>query len=549
MKKQYVVGIDFGTLSGRAVLVDPADGRELAEETVLYPHGVMDCNLPDGTPLPPLFALQHPQDYTDVLGAVRRILDRAGVDPADVAGMGIDFTTCTMLPVDRNGTPLCLLPEFAGEPHAYVKLWKHHAAQPEADEITALAQQRGEEWLACYGGKISSEWMFPKILETLRKAPRVYEATDRFTEAADWLSRILTGVETHSAAFAGYKAIWNAETGYPSDDFLSALDRRLHGIVGTKLSKKVLGVDQIAGTLDERGNELTGLPVGTPLALPMPDAHVAMPALNVVDAGDMMLIVGTSGCHLLHGNEKKTVDGICGYVLNGVIPGLYTYEAGQAAVGDIFDWFVKHHVPEEYCREAAGRGISVHQLLREKAEQRKPGESGLIALDWVNGNRSVLVNANLSGMMIGMTMRTRPEDEYRAWIEATAYGTRMIVDQLERFGINIRSICAAGGIAKKDAMMMQIYADVTGKEIRVAASSQAGALGSAIYAAVAAGIYPDLRAASRAMSAPPIRTYRPIAENQKIYEKLYTEYKTLHDYFGRGENNVMSRLNQIRFGS
>lgn len=545
MEKRYVIGIDFGTLSGRAVLVDAANGNELAEGTVGYPHGVMDGALPSGRKLPPLFALQHPQDYLDVLGAVPRVLAEAGVRPEEVAGLGIDFTACTMLPVDEAGIPLCFLPEFADEPHAYVKLWKHHAAQPEADDVNALAAERKEEWLSIYGGKVSSEWMLPKILETLRYAPHVYEKTARFTEAADWLSRMLTGRETHSAAFAGYKALWNAETGYPSNDFMAALDPRLCGIVGTKISENVLGVDQIAGALDGQGSRLTGLPIGTPLALPMIDAHAAMPALNITGDGDLMMIVGTSGCHILNSAQRKPVDGISGYVKDGVIPGFYTYEAGQAAVGDIFDWFVKNHVPESYRKEAVERGVGIHQLLREKAEKLRAGESGLLALDWLNGNRSVLVNANLTGMMLGLTLQTKPEEEYRAWIEATAFGTRMILEQYEKNGIEIRSVCAAGGIAKKDGMMMQIYADVTGKEIRIAASSQAGALGSAICAATAAGVYPSMQTAAKAMSGPYIRTYRPIAENQAVYHRLYAEYKTLHDYFGRGGNPVMERLRGI----
>ena len=542
MKQQYVIGIDFGTLSGRVVLVNPTNGDELAEKTVVYAHGVMDRKLPSGKPLPPQFALQHPQDYLDVLGVIPEVVEAAGADPLQIAGMGIDFTACTVLPVDEQGTPLCLLPAFADEPHAYVKLWKHHAAQPEADEINALARERREPWLAIYGGIVSSEWMLPKILETCRHAPAVYEKAARFTEAADWLSWVLTGYETHSAAFAGYKALWNAETGYPTDAFLTALDQRLHGIVGTKLSERVFGMDQIAGTLNEEGSRLTGLPIGVPLSLPMLDAHVAMPALNITKVGELCMILGTSTCHMIHSTKRMNIQGICGYVKDGVIPGLYTYEAGQSASGDIFDWFVHNGVPGCYEKEASERGIKIHQLLREKAEDLKPSESGLIALDWLNGNRSILVNANLSGMILGLTLRTRPEEIYRAWIEATAYGTRMILDHFESNGLEIQSICAAGGIAKKDRMMMQIYADVTGREIRVAATSQAGALGSAIYATAAAGIYPDLQTAARNMTKPEICTYRPIPENVKIYNRLYAEYKTLHDYFGKGENNVMRRL-------
>ena len=541
--KQYLIGLDYGTLSGRCVLVDAENGTELAESVLNYPHAVMDEKLPDGKTLPPQYALQHPQDYLDVLTTtIPDVLKKANVDPAQVAGIGIDFTACTLLPMDAEGTPLCFKAEYANEPHAYVKLWKHHAAQPQADRITALAEARGEEWLPIYGGKVSSEWSLPKILQVLEEAPEIYAATHRFIEAADWLSLMLTDTETHSAVFAGYKGLWNADTGYPSNAFMTALHQGLDGIVGTKLSENVLGMDQRAGVLSARGATLTGIPVGTPVALPMIDAHAAMPALGITGDGDLMMIVGTSSCHILNSTKKKSVDGICGYVKDGVIPGFYTYEAGQAAVGDCFDWFVKNCVPASYTEEAKERGISVHKLLREKASALKVGESGLIALDWLNGNRSILVNAELTGMILGLTLRTKPEEIYRALIEATAFGTRIILEQYEKNGVEIANICAAGGIAQKDEMMMQIYADVLNREIRIAGSSQAGALGSAIYASVAAGLYSDVAEASKVLSKAALKTYSPKEENREAYSALYAEYRRLHDYFGKGENDVMLRL-------
>ena len=546
MKKQYVIGLDYGTLSGRCVLADAENGEEAAESVLNYAHGVMDEVLPDGQKLPPQWALQHPQDYLDVLKfTVRDVLRKANVTPEQVRGIGMDFTACTLLPVGADGIPLCCKPEWEHEKHAYVKLWKHHAAQGQADRINALAHNRGEEWIETYGGKLSSEFALPKILQTLEEAPKVYSAADRFTEAGDWLSRVLTGAETHSAVFAGYKAAWNAESGYPSNDFFCALDRRLDGIVGSKLSEHVLGVDRIAGRLNAHGAELTGLPEGTPLALPMIDAHAAMPALGVTGEHELMLIVGTSACHIVNAREKWTVGGICGYVKDGVIPGFYTYEAGQAGVGDIFDWFVRNGVPAAYTEEADRRGISLHKLLREKAERQKPGAHGLLALDWWNGNRSVLVNAGLSGMLLGMTLSTKPEDIYRALIEATAYGLRVIAEQYEACGIPIDRITAAGGIAQKDSMMMQIYADVLGRPIRIGGSTQAGALGSAMYGAVAGGLYPDIHAAAEKMARPAVKTYVPDAENHAIYSGLYAEYKSLHDYFGR-ENPVMERLKAMQ---
>ena len=539
---KYVIGIDYGTLSGRCVLVDVNTGDEVAESVLNYPHAVMDEYLPNGDKLPSDYALQHPQDYLDVLKfTVTDVLKKANASADMVVGMGIDFTACTLLPMDKKGTPLCMKKEHEDNKHSYVKLWKHHAAQSDADEINEVAAKRGEPWLPIYGGKVSCEWALPKILEILREAPEIYDDTYRFIEAADWLSLMLTGEETHSAPFAGYKGLWNAETGYPSNEFMTALDLRLDGIVGTKLSTNVLGMDKIAGHINESGAALTGLNIGTPVSLPMIDAHAAMPALNITDDGDLMLIVGTSACHILNSKEVKRVEGICGYVKDGVIPGLYTYEAGQAGVGDIFDWFVKNCVPASYTEEAKEKGISIHKLLREKASKLEVGESGLLALDWWNGNRSILVNSNLTGMILGMTLQTKPEDIYRALIEATAYGLRVIVEQYENSGIRINSICAAGGIAQKDEMMMQIYADVLDREIRIAGSTQAGALGSAIYASVAANIYPDVRTAAEKLSKPDVKVYKPVKKNVNSYKLLYREYKVLHDYFGK-ENPVMENL-------
>ena len=537
--KTYTIGVDFGTLSGRCVLVDCENGQEIAEAVCQYPHGVMDDCLPGGKKLPPLYALQHPEDYLQVLcETVPSVLNKAGISPGQVAGVGIDFTACTILPVDKEGTPLCMLAQYADEPHAYVKLWKHHAAQPEADELNKLAEMRKEPWLDAYGGRVSSEWALPKILQILREAPEIYRETARFMEAADWLVSKLVGKEIHSLPFAGYKGLYH-NNAYPANDFMTALDKGLDGIVGTKLSENIVDFSGPAGKLCPEGAALTGLPVGTPVAVPQIDAHAAMPALQITGAGELMLIMGTSSCHIVNAEIAENVKGICGYVQNGVIPGLATYEAGQAAVGDIFDWFVKNGVPAHYKEEADRRGINLHTLLTEKAEKQAVGETGLIALDWFNGNRSVLDDSQLSGVILGLTLGTKPEDIYRALLEATAFGTRMILDALK---FPVSTIKVAGGIANKNGLLMQIYADVLNREIGVCQSTQAGALGSAIYAAVAAGVYPDLQQAAKAMGAPVAKRYYPDVKNHEAYQKLYEEYVTLHDYFGRGGNDVMKRL-------
>lgn len=541
--KKYVIGIDFGTLSGRALLVDAESGEELGQAVREYAHGVMETSLPSGKKLPKQFALQDPADYLEVLGAnVREVIEKSGIDPRDVAGIGIDFTTCTVLPVFGDGTPLCFLSEYKDEPHAYVKLWKHHAAQKQADEINLKAKERGEKWLSIYGGKISSEWLFPKVLEIVRNAPEIYEKTERFVEAGDWMTWMLTGKECHSAAFAGYKGLWNSEDGYPSNDFFEALDPRMKNIIGTKICDKVAPAGSIAGVINERGAELTGLEIGTAVAVSKPDAHVALPALGITGDNELMIIMGTSGCHIINSKRKITVPGICGYVKDDIVPGYYTYEAGQACVGDCFDRFVKNYVPQKYTDEAKESGIGIHALLRKKAQKLGVGESGLLVLDWFNGNRSVLNDSDLSGVIVGLKLTTTPEEIYRALIEGTAFGTRMIIDNYESNGIRTDNIYASGGIARKDEMMMQIYADVTNREIRVSGTDQAAALGSAMYASVAAGIYPTIEAAAERISRKPEKVYTPDRDNHEKYNKLFEEYKILHDYFGRGANDVMKRL-------
>ena len=545
--KKYTVGIDFGSLSGRAVLMDLSDGTVVASSVYVYPHAVMDERLPDGTALPVDTALQHPQDYLDVLEhTLPSLLAQTGVTKDEVVGIGFDFTACTMLPLDKNYEPLCFSEKYISEPHAYVKLWKHHGAQAEANDLNRIATERGESWMKRYGDRVSAEWMIPKIMEILRKAPQVYEETERFVEAADWLSYVLTGTETHSAPFAGYKALWNEVNGFPSEDFFAALDPRMQSLIGTKLSAQTISVGDTAGTLCDKWAEKLGLNAGTPLATPVLDAHASMPALGIAEEEILMLVVGTSAVHLVHSREQRELSGICGYMKDGIIPGLYTYEAGQACCGDHFDWFVKNCVPEAYAVEAREKGMGIHQFLREKARVLRPGESGLIALDWFNGNRSVLADSSLRGMILGMTLRTKPEEIYRALIEGTAYGTRMIVDHFADSGIPIDKIVASGGIAEKDDMLMQIYADVLNRPIVVSDATMSASRGSAIYASVAAGEFQTVQDAVNVLSVRSGRNYVPIKENAEKYRALYEEYCVLHDYFGRGGNDVMKRLDRLR---
>lgn len=550
--RKYSIGIDFGTESGRAVLVDVSDGREVASSVFQYVNGVIDEHLPGSNiRLEPDWALQDPNDYLEVFkNTIPAVLKESGVDAEDVIGLGTDFTACTMMPTKQDGTPLCFMPEWRDEPHTWVKLWKHHAAQPEANKLNEIAREQGFTFLNRYGGKISSEWLVPKIWQILDEAPQIYDEADRFIEAADWVIWMLTGVETRNSCTAGYKAIWSKKDGYPPKEFFRALDPRMENLVDEKLSRAIASLGDQAGKLTAEAAGWTGLKEGTAVAVANVDAHVSVPAATVVDVGQMVIIMGTSNCHMVLGNEERIVPGMCGYVEDGIIPGFFGYEAGQSCVGDHFAWFVDNCVPAAYLQEAGERGVDIHTLLEEKASHLFPGESGLLALDWWNGNRSVLVDVDLTGLLIGQTLATTPEEIYRALIEATAYGTRTIIETFNENGVPVREIVATGGLPDRNKLLMQIYADVTGLEIKVAAAQQTPALGSAMFGAVAAdkdvGGYDSIYDASKAMAHLRDEVYRPNLSAKDVYDRLYGEYVSLHDYFGRGENDVMKRLKKVK---
>jgi L-ribulokinase len=544
--ERFVVGVDYGTLSGRALVVRVSDGAELGTAVHEYRHGVMERDLAaSGEPLPPDWALQDPADYLDVLKtAVPAALQDAGVDPGAVIGIATDFTACTVLPATADGTPLCLLPGLEGRPHAYPKLWKHHAAQPHADRINALAHERKEPWIARYGGKISSEWQYAKGLQLLEEDPEMYQRAERWIEAADWIIWQLTGAETRNACTAGYKGIWQ-DGHYPSREFLAALNPDFAGFADDKLTHPISALGAKAGTLTAEAAGWTGLPEGIAVAVGNVDAHVTAPAAQAVEPGQMVLIMGTSTCHVINSAGLAEVPGMCGVVDGGVIAGQFGYEAGQSAVGDIFGWFIDQAVPAPLRQEAELRGISVHDLLTEQAGALPVGAHGLVALDWEGGNRSVLVDHGLSGVIAGLTLATRPHEIYRALLESTAFGTRIIIESFESSGVPVTGLIVAGGLVKNE-LLMQIYSDVTRRSLSVIDSDQGPALGSAIHAAVAASAYPDVPTAAQAMGKVRHEVYTPIPENSAVYDELYAEYVLLHDYFGRGGNEVLHRLRALR---
>jgi len=544
--EHYVIGVDFGTLSGRAVVVRVSDGAELGSSVHEYESAVMDKILgSSGKALPADWALQDPQDYVSVLKhAVPGAVKAAGISSADVVGIATDFTACTMVPVLADGTPLSSLEQFRDRPHAWVKLWKHHAAQPHADRINEVARTRGETWLARYGGQISSEWELAKGLQILEEDPEIYHAMDKFVEAADWIVWQLCGDYVRNACTAGYKG--NLQDGaYPSRDYFAALNPDFAGFADEKIQHPIGELGSRAGGLTAEAAGWTGLPEGIAVAVGNVDAHVTAPAAQATQPGQMVAIMGTSTCHVMNGEALAEVPGMCGVVDGGIISGYYGYEAGQSGVGDIFAWYVNNQVPGSYFEDANKAGVGIHEHLTNLASKQAVGEHGLIALDWHSGNRSVLVDHELSGVIVGQTLSTTAEEGYRALLESTAFGTRMIVETFRDAGVPVTEFIVAGGLLT-NSFLMQVYSDVTRLPLSVIDSDQGPALGSAIHAAVAAGFYGSVGEASEAMGRVKRAVYMPNEEASKAYDELYADYVRLHDYFGRGSNDVMKRLKARR---
>lgn len=550
--KKYTIGIDFGTESARAVLVDVSNGNLVSVAVYEYPHGVITDTLPGSEiKLDPDYALQHPQDYLNALKrSVPKLLKESQIDIDQIIGLGIDFTGSTVLPCTRDGTPLALIEEYQDEPQAWPKIWKHHAAQDKANQLTQLANDRFETFLDRYGGKINAEWFFPKVWEIYDESSSTYHAADRIIEASDWIVWRLTGVETRNLCAAGYKALWSKSEGFPLETFFSAMDPHLTNVVDEKMKREITPLGEQAGELTEEAARWMSLKPGLPVATGILDGHAAVPASTVAQPGKMALILGTSFVHMILSNKEFRVPGMCGMVEDGIIPGLIAYEAGQAGGGDHFVWFMNNAVPHTYYREAQKRKISLYQLMEEKSAKLQPAESGLVALDWWNGNRSILADGDLTGLILGYSLATKPEEIYRALLEATTFGTRKIFETFIASGIPINEIIVTGGKLAQNELLLNILANVTRMEIKLAASPYTSALGSAMYAAVAAGEnrggYNTIQEASKKMAHLRQKTYVPNNNDKKTYNRLYSEYTLLHDYFGYGHNNAMKRLKNLR---
>lgn len=543
----YTIGLDFGTLSARAILIDTADGHLVAEAESPYAHGVVEGILPDGTTrLPGSWALQVPQDYlTSMEACVSAVMKKTQIDPALVKGIACDFTASTVFPVDETGTPLCSKPQFYQVPQSYAMLWKHHGAEEQARRAEELAQSWPDDLLSKYGGKVSSEWFLPKAMQLLEEAPEAAAATEYLLEGADWIPYQLTGQLYRSTCCAGFKRFWSPVSGDLPADFLAKLNPELPAWLNKVWRGELRPVWESAGGLTKEWAERLHLLPGTAVGIGNIDAHSAILGGGITGADKALLILGTSACHMILDEKDCPVPGICGSVADAVMPGYYVYEAGQTCVGDVLAWFVKNNVPEAYAAEARQRGLSLHQLLTEKASHLQPGQSGLLALDWWNGQRTPYVDFNLTGLMLGMTLQTKPEEQYRALLESLAYGTRLIFDTFGAQGLIPQEIVVCGGIAGKNPLMMQIFADVLNRPFRIASSPQCSALGAAILAAVAGGVYDSVPAAVEAMTRPGETVYTPHAEDAAAYEELYQLYHELGLHFAKS-NDMMKRLLSIR---
>jgi len=547
--KKYALGLDFGTLSVRALFVDIETGEEVATAVYEYPHGVMTEALPDGTPLPLNFALEHPHDFLDGLEYVVPAGMKAGnIRPGQVIGVGVDITTATVLAVDEEGTPLSDYPEFASRPEAWMKLWKHHGAIEIADRMLEVARERKESWLNFYGDWLSSELFMPKAVELAVKDPEIFARTHNLIEAADWIVWKLTGEVTRSAALAGCNSLYRYDTGYPSKEYFKAVYPEAEN-VPDKLVGRIAPLGSCAGYLIPEMAEKLGLIAGTPVGVGMIDSHSAVMGCGAAKVGDMVSTIGTSANNMLNALPGPGIPGIYSAAPDANIPGLFGYEGGQNCVGDALAWYVDNCVPASYVEAAKAEGVNIHTYLQTRAETLKPGESGLIALDWFNGVRTPLMDFSLTSAIVGLSVRTKPEEIYRALVEATVFGNKRIIDTYEEAGCPVTRIIAAGGIPMKNSMMMQIYADVTNKDIYLCGSAQTCARGSAILGAAAAGpevhgckdIYELIDKLGKLSDV----VYHPIPENVERYKKIYALYKQLSDEMAK-DGGVVRELLKLK---
>jgi L-ribulokinase len=547
MKATYSIGLDYGTESARALLVDVETGEIVAQAEKKYPDGVISETLPKtDVRLPINWALQNPKDWLYAAEeTINTIVKTQEILPEQVVGLGVDFTSCTLVPTLEDGTPLCWLEPLQNEPHAWPKLWKHHSPQDQAERITQLALEMDQKWLHRYGGIVSSEWLLPKALELLEEKPELYKKTRFLVEGADWVIWQLTGILVQNSCCAGYKGTWHKRDGFPSKSFIETVNPDLSDLFEEKIQGKILAPGEKVGYMSDKWAGKLGLSQTCAVSAGIIDAHSAAIGSGLSSSGSMFMIMGTSTCHMLMFTEEILVEGISGVVEDGIVPGFYGYEAGQVSVGDIFAWFVENCVPKEYQIEAEKSKQSIHQILTEKALHLRPGETGLLSLDWWNGCRTPLVDADLTGLIMGLNLNTKPEEIYRALIEGTAFGTRLIIDLFEEAGVTISKLQVGGGLTKNE-LILKIYSDITNLPIEVASSQYSSALGAAILGSVAGGYYPSIERAVEKMVMPSSKVILPDSDNHNYYSMIYDEYNKLAKLFGRDSDSSLKRMFGIR---
>ncbi|MGD6886517.1 ribulokinase [Staphylococcus shinii] len=527
----YSIGIDYGTASGRVFLVDTSNGDIISTYIKEYQHGTISESL-NGKPLPHNYFLQHAEDYTSILEeGVKHVLAESNVSSDSVIGIGVDFTSCTIVFLDEDFKPLHLNPALKDNPHSYVKLWKHHGAQDEATQMKKVSDEINPSWLDYYGHSVNSEWMIPKILEVKHKAPEILKQTAYIMEAGDYLVSLLTDKNIRSNCGIGFKGFYNEDDGF-NYDFFEAVDPELPAIVKNKCEAPVVPIGESAGNLSEYYQQLWGLSVNVQISPYIIDAHSGVLGVGAIEQGEFTPVIGTSTCHLMLDPKQEPIPAITGSVKDAIIPGLYAYEAGQAAVGDLFNYSAEL-APKAIADQAEQQGISIFEYLEQLASEIPIDEQHVTVLDWHNGNRSILSDSHLTGSIFGLTLQTPFEMIHRAHIESTAFGTKMIMQQFENNNIPVHTVYAAGGIPIKSELLVDIYANVLNKEIVVIDSSNATALGAAMLAANVGGAYVTLKEAVQQMKQPIYYRKQPEPEKVKKYEILFQRYKSLHDLLGK----------------
>ena len=540
--QRFVIGVDFGTLSARSVIINVRNGALISSFESNYDHGIIHSILPHGKILlPPDWCLQDPNDYIKALETVVcHVVKESHIPKEKIIGLSIDFTSCTILPVNKKGVPLCNIEQFKSRPHAYAKLWKHHAAQPYADEINQKLKTFPNSVNAFYGDQISAELLLPKVLQIIREDPELFTNIDNICEAGDWICRILTGNLKKSISMAGYKGMYFNELGFPDEDFFERIEVRLKNCMSSILRGKISRLSEPFGTLNEEWANRLGLCSGMPIGCPVIDSHAGIAGSGIFREGQMMIAIGTSSVQACLSLQPCASKGIVGTIRDTVVPGYYLWESGLPAVGDALTSF---------ARLTCGQPSSFLELTDE-AQKLSVGESGLISLDWWNGNKTPFINSSLSGLIVGLRLDTTRGEIFRSLIEATAFGTRNILEHIEDNGSTIDEIIACGGITNKNPFIMQVYSDTLGKKIQVVQNEQTMAVGAAIYAAVAAGSklggYDSIEEAITMMARGGTTNYYPEPSRHKKYSELYKIYCRLSQHFGNEYAEIMAELSQFR---